>query len=84
MRCFEALGAGSLLLSDQGNYPDGMNDGQTIVTYRSPEHAVQQVRALLDAADERLAIARAGHEMVSTSYSKEAQWKRFEALVASI
>ena len=84
MRCFEALGAGSLLLSDEGNYPEGMSDGQTIVTYRSPEHAVQQVRTLLDAADERLAIARAGHEMVSTRYSKEAQWKRFEALVASI
>jgi hypothetical protein len=84
MRCFEALGAGSLLLSDQGNYPEGMSDGQTIVTYRSPEHAVQQVRTLLDGADERLAIAHAGHEMVSTSYSKEAQWKRFEALVASI
>jgi hypothetical protein len=84
MRCFEALGAGSLLLSDQGNYPDGMSDGQTIMTYRSPEHAVQQVKTLLDAADERVAVARAGHEMVSTRYSKEAQWKRFEALVASI
>jgi spore maturation protein CgeB len=84
MRCFEALGAGSLLLSDQGNYPEGMSDGQTIVTYRSPEHAVQQVRTLLDGVDERLAIAHAGHEMVSTSYSKEAQWKRFKALVASI
>ena len=33
MRCFEALGAGSLLLSDQGNDRDGMRDGETIVTY---------------------------------------------------
>jgi hypothetical protein len=84
MRCFEALGAGSLLLSDQGNYPDGMSDGQTIMTYHSPEHAVQQVKTLLDGSQKRLAVARAGHEMVSTRYSKEAQWKRFEALVASI
>jgi len=84
MRCFEALGAGSLLLSDQGNYPDGMSDGQTIMTYHSPEHAVRQVRALLEGSQKRLAVARAGHEMVSTRYSKEAQWKRFEALIASI
>lgn len=84
MRCFEALGSGALLLSDQGNYPEGMRDGETISTYKSPEHAVRQVRTLLEASGERLNIAHAGHEMVSTRYSKEAQWQRFEALVASI
>jgi glycosyltransferase involved in cell wall biosynthesis len=84
MRCFEAMGAGSLLLSDQGNYPDGMIDGRTIMTYRSPEHAVRQVRTMIEATNERMSIARAGHEMVSTRYSKETQWKRFEAIVASI
>jgi len=36
---------------------------------------------LLEATEKRLLLARAGHEMVSTRYSKEAQWKRFEALV---
>ena len=84
MRCFEALGAGSLLLSDDGNYPEGMRDGQTIATYNSPEHAVKQIRTLLQASAQRLDIARAGHDMVSTIYSKQAQWERFEALVASI
>jgi glycosyltransferase involved in cell wall biosynthesis len=84
MRCFEALGAGALLLSDAGNYPDGMADGQTIVTYDSPGQAVAKIRALLEHPQERLDIARAGHEMISTRYSKEMQWKRFEALVASI
>jgi glycosyltransferase involved in cell wall biosynthesis len=84
MRCFEALGSGSLLLSDEGNYPEGMRDGQTIATYNSPEQAVRQVKTLLKDSEKRLTLARAGHEMVSTRYSKEAQWKRFEALVASI
>ncbi len=84
MRCFEALGSGSLLLSDEGNYPEGMTDGQTIATYGSPEQAVSLIRALLADSERRLAVARAGHEMVSKNYSKEAQWKRFEALVASI
>ena len=84
MRCFEALGAGSLLLSDAGNYPDGMADGRTIVTYSSPEQAVAKIRALLEHPQERVDIARAGHEMISTRYSKVVQWRRFEALVASI
>jgi glycosyltransferase involved in cell wall biosynthesis len=84
MRCFEALGGGALLLSDAGNYPEGMADGETIVTYHSPQQAVAQIRNLLAAAGERQRIARAGHEMISTRYSKEVQWKRFEALVASI
>jgi glycosyltransferase involved in cell wall biosynthesis len=84
MRCFEALGSGSLLLTDEGNYPDGMSDGRTMVTYRSAEHAVRQVKTLLENPEQLTGIARAGHDMVSTRYSKEVQWKRFEALVASI
>ena len=84
MRCFEALGSGALLLSDEGNYPEGMRNGETIVTYNSPEDAVKQIRTLIEASGERLAVARAGHEMVSARYSKEVQWQRFEALVASI
>ena len=84
MRCFEALGGESLLLSDEGNYPEGMKDGQTIATYNSPEQAVDRIKALLADSETRLGIARAGHEMVSNRYSKQAQWKCFEALVASI
>jgi glycosyltransferase involved in cell wall biosynthesis len=84
MRCFEALGSQALLLSDQGNYPEGMTDGQTIAVYNSPQQAVDQVKALLERSETRLGIACAGHEMVSKRYSKEAQWKCFEVLVASI
>ena len=84
MRCFEALGAGALLLSDEGNYPEGMRNGETIVTYRSPEHAIEQIKTFLAAEDDRLPIAQSGREMVMTRYSKEIQWQRFEALVAAI
>jgi hypothetical protein len=84
MRCFETLGGGAALLSNAGNYPEGMEDGRTIAVYNSAEHAVAQVSDLLGSDQKRLSIARAGHEMVATRYSKEAQWKRFEALVASI
>jgi hypothetical protein len=35
MRCFEAMGYGTLLLSDEGDYPEGMDGHQTISTYES-------------------------------------------------
>jgi hypothetical protein len=84
MRCFEALGSRSLLLTDEGNYPQGMVAGRTMVTYASPEDAVGRITALLDEPALLSSIASAGHEMISTRYSKEAQWQRFEELVASI
>jgi hypothetical protein len=84
MRCFEALGGGSLLLTDEGNYPEGMIAGETIVTYGSAYECVERISGLLVEPAQREKIARAGHKMVSTRYSKQVQWKRFEALVASI
>jgi hypothetical protein len=84
MRCFETLGAGAALLSNAGNYPEGMEDGQTIAVYHSAGDAVRQIKNLLEESERRVSIARAGREMVMTRYSKELQWKRFEALVASI
>lgn len=84
LRCFEAMGTGALLLSDEGNYPAGMVDGETLVTYNSPEDAVMRIRELLADSSRRTRLARAGHQMISSRYSKEIQWKRFEALVASI
>ena len=61
-----------------------MTDGETIATYRSAHDAVEQIKVLLDASERRLDVARRGHDMVSTRYSKDVQWKRFEALVASL
>jgi spore maturation protein CgeB len=77
-------GATRLLLTDEGNYPEGIGNGRTVVTYDSPEDALRQIKILLNSPEQLSGIARAGHEMVSTCYSKEVQWRRFEALVASI
>jgi hypothetical protein len=61
-----------------------MTDGETLAIYKSAGHAVELVEAFLNNPAQRLDLARKGHDMVSTRYSKEVQWKRFEALVASI
>jgi spore maturation protein CgeB len=80
MRCFEAMGTGGLLLSDAGQYPDGMSDGTTLVSYADEAGAVSAIRRLLADATDSAAIANRGHAMVSDRYSKERQWLQFQAL----
>ena len=84
MRCFETMGVGAMLLSDDGGYPEGMTDGETLAIYKSADHAVELVEAFLNNPARRLDLARKGHDMVSKRYSKQAQWARFEQLAASI
>jgi glycosyltransferase involved in cell wall biosynthesis len=81
MRCFEAMGCGGLLLSDEGNYPKGMVEGTNLLTYSSPDEAVKLIRTLLKNDDQRTKIARAGHEMIVHEYSKASQWERFVSLI---
>jgi hypothetical protein len=81
MRCFEAMGCGALLLSDAGKYPDGMVPGSTLITYASAADAIAQARRLLADDGRRTGIARDGYKMVSTRYSKEVQWLRFQELL---
>lgn len=82
MRCFEAMGCGALLLSDEGRYPDGMVDGRTLLTYGSAADAVAKIAALVASPAASAGIAEAGHKMVRSRYSKDAQWRAFHELVS--
>ena len=82
MRCFEAMGCGAVLLSDEGNYPDGMLPDHTMKTWTSPLDAVKQVESLLGDAAASARLARAGHDMVTHEYSKSRQWQRFVDLAS--
>ena len=77
MRCFEAMGCGSLLLSDEGNYPASMVAGDNLVTYSAPNIALDLIRQLLKSEDQRSGISVAGNAMISEKYSKALQWERF-------
>ena len=81
IRCFETMGTGALLLSDLGNYPDGMRDRSTIRTYSDPADLVQTVLKLLADPAETAAIAARGHALVTTRYSKDRQWSDFLKLI---
>lgn len=81
MRCFEAMGCGALLLTDEGRYPEGMVPGETLITYRDAADAATCADDLLS-QDEDLCgeVARRGHEMIRTHYSRERQWQVFLGL----
>lgn len=81
MRCFEAMGCGSLLLSDEGNYPAGMIAGDNLVTYSSPNGAMELIRQLLKVDAQRSGIAVAGNAMIAEKYGKARQWEHFVSLV---
>lgn len=82
MRCFESMGCGAALLSDEGNYPAGMASGDTMLTWKDPADAVRCIHKLIQDDTLRSRIARAGHEMIARSYSKSLQWQRFLELAS--
>jgi Glycosyl transferases group 1 len=84
MRCFESMGCRSLLLSDEGVYPEGMAEGKTLVTYRSSTDVVKKLDKLLQAPRVMTSIADAGHNMIAHRYSKEQQWRAFEVIASNV
>jgi hypothetical protein len=81
MRCFEAMGCGALMVSDTGNYPEGMVHERNMIAYHGTSDAVQQIRTALQQPARLQQLARAGHSLMSTVYSKAEQWRAFVALV---
>jgi hypothetical protein len=84
MRCFEAIGCGALLLSDEGNYPEAMRNEQTMLTYNSDIRCVEQIRRSLNNWSSMQVIAETARKRIGVSYSKELQWRSFEAILARL
>ncbi len=81
MRCFEAMGGGALLLSDNGLYPDGMEDGRTMLVYEDANDAVMRIRDGLTKPEKAASIAAAGLNLMKAECSKPQQWTRFQSLL---
>jgi hypothetical protein len=84
MRCFETIGCGALVVSDAGSYPAGMQEGETIETYGTPEQAVEVISRSLQDWPRSAAIAALGRARIRDIYSKDAQWKQFGDLVGRV
>ena len=83
MRCFEAMGAGALLVSDTGRYPEGM-DAETMVTYQSLDDLLPKLKKLIHNTQTSRDLASRGFQMMSRTYSKQRQWLGFQNIVGAI
>ncbi len=81
MRCWEALGCRAAMVSDAGNYPQGMVNGESMLTYESSGAAVSLIRDLLADPNRLQTVAARGYNVVKTIYNKDAQWQHFNRLV---
>jgi hypothetical protein len=77
IRCFESMGCGCTMLTDRGQYPEGMNDDETMVTYADTSDAVTQARYLLTKDAQSRQIGRQAHRVVALRYSKQRQFQDF-------
>jgi len=70
MRMYEATGAGTLLVTDGGkNLAEVFEPGKEVVTYKTPEEAVEKVRFYLSHEKERAEIAAAGQQRTLKNYT---------------
>lgn len=81
MRVWEALGCGAAMISDAGNYPEGLEMGKAFLAYHSPTEAAAKVRTLRYDPTARHKIASLGNQIIRTKYSKDRQWQRFQEIV---
>jgi Glycosyl transferases group 1 len=84
MRCFEAMGCGALLVSDTGNYPDGMIENETMIIYRTAEDCAAQIERALADWPNMHKVAGVARSRMRQLYSKELQWISFENIVAKL
>jgi hypothetical protein len=84
MRCFEAVGCGALMVSDEGNYPPGFVDGRTMMVYKTDDEVAGVIEDALQHSGRSRGIAVEAQEMVRTQYSKAKQWSEFKDLVARL
>ncbi|MGY9006700.1 MAG: glycosyltransferase family protein, partial [Alphaproteobacteria bacterium] len=70
IRCFEALGVGTCLLTDRGErLSENFKPGKEIATFETADELVEQVNYLLSHDTEREAIAATGHRRCLESYT---------------
>ncbi len=81
IRCFEAMGCGALLISDEGSYPKGMENGVNMLTYKNPQDLVEVIRKALSNESERQRLASEGLKLARTTYGKQAVWDQFKDIV---
>ena len=81
MRCWEAMGCGALLLSDDGSYPEGMINRRTMFTYNNIDSLSGLLRELLNEPGTIDEVRARATSMLNAHYCKETQLHAFFKIV---
>jgi hypothetical protein len=82
MRVFESIGNGALLISERGNYPDGLIPDEDFLTYEGFDELIEKIELALGNWDLYRQLARKASEKAKSIFSKEYQWKKFKEIVS--
>ena len=82
MRVWESLGCRAALVSDQGIYPPGMDEGIHFQTYGTTENLRKLLLEMVADQTATSQLATRGNTMIRSLYSKDRQWERFAELAS--
>ena len=81
MRLFESLNCGSLLISEEGNYPDGFEPNKNFIPYKNSRDLFSNIPKFID---NYLSLKESMYpyiKEVKSMYSKQNQWEQFKKIV---
>ncbi|MCW8896648.1 MAG: glycosyltransferase [Flavobacteriales bacterium] len=84
MRLFEAIGHGALLISERGNYPEGLIPDEDFITYSDYNELESVIEKVLMNWDDYKEFAERASKKIHTLFSKENQWKKFQEIVGAL
>ncbi len=81
MRNYETIGCGSLLIGEDGIYPEHFISNKDFYTYRSSIELFERIEQVLSMKDQGLEMAQKTRNKLKTIYSKENQWINFQKII---
>jgi hypothetical protein len=82
MRLYEATGCGALLLTDEkDNLGELFEPGREVVTYRTPQEAVEKIRYFIEHPEQADAIARTGQARTLREHTYAHRMEEMPSLV---
>lgn len=84
LRVFEAIGHGAFLISECGNYPDGLSPDIDFYTYSSFGELTEKIKFVLSRWPEHKVKAQVASEKIRSIFSKDSQWEQFKKIVSQI
>ena len=84
MRNYESIGCGSILIGEDGIYPDHFVPDLDFYTYRSISELKEKIEKILSMQGQGLELLKSSREKLNKIYSKENQWIKFLDAINSL